>query len=124
MKIKLFKHVETLLLLFSLTLILLTIGATMNFVVISKNSCRMPVFASLDYWSLKSDSTHFLFSNPRSVNYFYFTDIFPLGETIRFSLGDVFLTLGMISLVTFIVFIGILNYKIEKHKKQWGDITI
>lgn len=96
-------------LLFSLNIAL--VGALLNMTAVAFNGGRMPVF--LNNGSLINTSTHYSFSNKCKVNYFYFTDIIPLGYGM-FSIGDIliFTSLG-IALGSFI-FVVLKWKKIQK----------
>jgi len=71
-------------------LLLLICGVCMNFQVMIANGGKMPVKLDIDY----SDESHFSFQNNNEVEYFYFADIFNIGNTI-YSLGDIIMYLSL-----------------------------
>lgn len=74
---------------------LVVFGLAMNFVVIVDNGGRMPVANTTIPW--ESVHSHFDFSNPSTIQYPYFADIYRVGGYV-FSLGDFILLLGLIGL--------------------------
>ena len=84
-----------------LTLIIMMIGMTFNFVAITENQGRMP-FKS-DYWG-PLDEGHIAYYDSSQVKYTYLSDIISLGRR-KASIGDFLMIFGLIGLVTSFIFI-------------------
>jgi hypothetical protein len=98
---------------FSITLVFC--GAILNVLVLATNDGRMPVYDS--DWNLNT-KTHFSFNDFSEVNNPGFSDRFNLFDKVYFSLGDVLLYFGLISLLFFNVKYLFLYRKYGKKKRK------
>ena len=92
-------------------------GGIFNFLAISNNDCLMPVKYAEDV----SDYKHSTYINNSEVNYPIFTDKFPIKlfqHAIIFSIGDIFIFLGAICVITFSVIDMVITFRIKKMKKR------
>ncbi len=82
------------LLMLCLSLTILFSGVLLNYTVISKNDCKMPVPGGK--YSIDMDDKHFFFESKDEVNYYYYlSDIIVLfGGAI--SVGDILIFFGMV----------------------------
>lgn len=71
-----------------ITIFLITTGMLCQFIVVSENGGKMPV-----YHGGETDR-HFGYDDPNDVNYFWLSDIFPF-QNYAFSLGDAILVCGL-----------------------------
>ena|SRR3990167_1485618 len=72
------------------------IGANLNMEVVNANSCRMPVLFQSQYQYVTE--THFTFQNFSEINKSHLADQYHFREYI-YSIGDVFLFIGMFGMV-------------------------
>ena len=100
-----------------MTFAIIFLGVYSNFLVITSNGGKMPVYG-LDF----ETSTHFPITpeNINEIKYLYLADIFPIGKHI-WSLGDFLIYFGSALLVLLVIgsFIGIIIkiYLNEERKK-------
>lgn len=76
-------------------MLMIMVGATLNFVVIKNNDCLMPVYSNYIY---EGDKSHFPFKKFDEVSYPYLSDImsYKSGTKIHiFSIGDLIMVVGM-----------------------------
>ena len=72
-----------------LCVVIIVCGALTNLGVVTKNSCRMPVY------NLSIDTvTHFGYTNKSEVNLWMYSDIIHIGNSI-WSYGDLLIFLGI-----------------------------
>ena len=87
----------------------LTVGVSLNLQAVISNEGGMPVQGSG-----QDTETHFYYTDPSEVNYYYLTDIMKLpvtkDRTLYFSIGD----LLMVVSILFMAFTNIYYYKKEK----------
>ena len=82
-----------------LGLSLIIIGVMMNYIVINSNNCLMPVSNSPDAdFSIK----HINFNNYTEVKFPYLSDIIGW-ENNKFSLGDLFILIGICITIGFVI---------------------
>lgn len=94
-------------------LLALLLGALLNYIVISSNECRMPVYTEYDINTTK----HFSFKNKSEVKFFWFADTIPIQFTY-YSIGDLCLLFGG-GLFIFAIILRIkLGSKIKKRLKK------
>jgi hypothetical protein len=91
-------------------MMMVMIGCTFNFYVIVGNGGKMPVQS---FYKFETDS-HFSFVEGDEVNYFYLTDIIPLGKSI-WSIGDFIMLFGT-GCFFLLGLIYIINLKLEEIK--------
>lgn len=92
MGIKLEKR-EFELLMLCLSLTILFSGVLLNYTVISKNDCKMPV--PRGKYSIDMDDEHFFFVFKEKIKYYYLSDIISFFGG-KISIGDIFIFLGMV----------------------------
>jgi hypothetical protein len=83
------------------------LGATSNFIAISRNDCRMPVLVEDYEFRTK---THISFMNFSEVKFPTLSDIFSLGK-YKFSIGDVLLFSSLGFLFFFFASFIIIKYR-------------
>ena len=93
-----------------ISLTILIIGILANFLVITENGGRMPVYTEKYSW--KSNS-HFTYTNESEVAYHFLTDQYKLHGSKIYSLGDILMTLGF-----FAVTIGNITLMIRLLKRE------
>lgn len=99
-----------LLLLISITFLM--IGSSFNFQVVQANQGKMPVL--LAYYL--NTETHFSFWHHDEVKLWYLADIFYLFDVV-YSIGDVFLILGLMLFSYSSMYIGVSYIKQSKCRK-------
>ena len=83
----------------SLGLALIILGATMNFIAITSNDCLMPVSNSAEAdFSTKHINYYFSYE----VKHFYLTDVIGW-ENNKCSIGDIFIVVGISSVIGFMI---------------------
>ena len=85
---------ETFFMLMSLFQAFIILGASANFIAITHNNCKMPVA----YDGYFESDKHKSYSNISKANYWFLGDIFD-GWVFLYSIGDVFLFLGVFGLL-------------------------
>lgn len=81
------------LLMLCLSLTILFSGVLLNYTVISKNDCKMPVPGGK--YDIDMDDKHFFFESKDEVKYYYLSDIIVIfGGAI--SIGDILIFFGMV----------------------------
>lgn len=91
------------------------VGMVFNFVAVSNNQGKMPVYAEWHY----SDNSHFTFQDKSEVKHWVFTDIFNIKQFLYFSIGDFLMILSFISLTILIGFMRFSKWKIvKKYEKK------
>jgi len=88
-----------------LSLLLMSIGGTLNFIVITNNGGKMPV---LGYSSFETES-HRFYKNITESNYWYLGDIIGKQDRIMISIGDILMYFS-------VVFFSVCSYKFYKSK--------
>ena len=73
-----------------LCMVIIMIGMACNFFVIRSNSMRMPFYSIYDY----ETETHFSYTNSSEINYWFLSDIVPIGNRL-WSTGDLIMLLGV-----------------------------
>ena len=74
---------------------LIIFGVLLNYIAFSSNGFQMPVKTEHHF----NNGFHFSFQENSEVKLWALTDIFNIKDRIAFSLGDVIITLGIISLL-------------------------
>lgn len=92
-------------------LFFMLLGVSFNFLAITENSGKMPVWRMY----IGVSKTHFTFHNFSEVNYPWLTDIIPFIDS-RFSLGDIFIALPWLILVILWFFAFHSKFKVFKRK--------
>jgi len=77
-------------------LIFYSIGILTQFMVITHNNGKMPVY---DFYVGYDNKEYFRFDDFKEVKYPYFADIIPIGDYAKSSIGDIFIVLGVSSLL-------------------------
>lgn len=95
-------------------LMIVLTGAILNVNVMNLNDGRMPVYNPLEP---TDTDRHFGFDDKDDVQGFWSSDIIPLGKEARASLGDLFMSIGIVGIVILLFQIG--NYKFRSRKN--GD---
>lgn len=85
---------------------LIIFGVLLNYIAISSNGFQMPVKTDHNF----NTSSHFSYQENSEVKLWGLTDIFNIKDKIAFSLGDVIITLGIISLL-------VNQFKVFRRKK-------
>lgn len=91
----------------------------MNFVVITNNGGKMPVYK----YAINSEE-HFTYHNPKEIKYPSLSDKFSVGNYIV-SIGDIVLTFALIFLTIFLFIInkGNINYRNSIKSKKGVKIN-
>lgn len=88
------KH-ESILLWIILLLIFLALGSTLNWRVLEKNDCKMPI---LNGWS---DEDHINFNHNNKPELWYLSDIITTGKNRKSAIGDVIMSLSYTGIIIF-----------------------
>lgn len=73
-----------------IALMIVLVGAFMNFKAIQYNNGKMPVF----YQGYITSNQHFAFQDFNEIKYSYLSDIIPIGKRQIISIGDILLVSG------------------------------
>lgn len=98
---------------FLIILLLLVIGGAMNLKAVMNNQGRMPVHTG----NYINTEKHFSFQDFNEIKSDLFVDRLSLGR-LKFSIGDIFLVLGLISFISLQIYIIRLNIKDKKREKK------
>lgn len=85
-------------------LLLLIIGMSCNFVAVTNNGGKMPVYSSGEFNSVESPETHFVYYDSSEVKYHYLVDIIPIPFDYMVSVGDVIMFTSLIGLILINIF--------------------
>ena len=102
-----------------ISLIMMLIGASMNYVTIISNNCRMPVISDFTF----TTPTHFYFDKnspiAKEIKMPSLIDKYPFNGSY-YSLGDIFIYSGFFILVSLVIYLVFLNtlYNIRKFKSN------
>jgi len=78
------------------SLMFILTGAFFNTIVIEKNNCKMPVLGS-GYLAQKYRDSHFFYQQDQDIKHPYLADRFEFPKRHHFSLGDVLMSIGLLS---------------------------
>lgn len=99
--------ISILLILFTLILIFIIVGALLNIIAVKVNGGKMPVYINKKYVLPQDTKTHIHYNRITKANLWFLTDIFFFRVKKGFlsvSIGDIFIFLGMfLWLITFIL---------------------
>lgn len=95
--------------------IIMMLGMTFNFIVITENGGKMPVYWDNNY----SDADHFSFQNLSEVEHPYYSDMIQIYNSI-YSIGDIIMLFAVtIVILTAIIFIFIpLMFRLNRYFKN------
>ncbi|KKN69618.1 hypothetical protein LCGC14_0439210 [marine sediment metagenome] len=98
------------------TLTLFVIGCTLNFIVVSGNHGKMPIYYESDV--TYCNDYYITFDSWAEVRYEFLSDIIPIGERMA-SVGDTFI----IGSLPFLFIFSIKLYKLLKQQRRLENVT-
>lgn len=79
---------------FVISLLIIFMGMSGNFIAIQNNNGKMPIFSTYSY----SIDTHFTYQDQSEINNSFFTDRFNINGEVS-SIGDIFLFIGILFII-------------------------
>lgn len=118
--IKYTQRFGTLTFFFLIFTLILSMGITMNFMVIQANEGKMPVSDKYLHQETSDGKLekHMVYNDKEEINYYYLSDIIPFFDKFILSIGDIFILFSWVGILTSTIFCFVYNIKKSRGRKR------